>query len=289
MRDVQLFAVIESGPIPLPVPEQARHVHDLFDDLPVGVYTALATFDHNKFLLLNDHLDRLEKSMDLLDWDYRLDRLSLRRALDQVVSDYPLPNARVRIDVLSQAISVQKVRSRLLIALSPFVPIPETIYEQGVSVGTIRGLVRSQPLVKRADFVFQRRKCFENKPDLYECLLLDDGGYILEGTTSNFFAIRDGRVWTAGEGMLEGIARRIVLQVATETGIPVVLEPVHIDDVRDIDEAALSSSSRAIVPIVKIDQRQIRSGRPGPITGRLLHAYRQVVEQVIRPAFTAGE
>ncbi len=289
MRDVQLFAVIESGPIPLPVPEQARHVHDLFDDLPVGVYTALATFDHNKFLLLNDHLDRLEKSMDLLDWDYRLDRLSLRRALDQVVSDYPLPNARVRIDVLSQAISVQKVRSRLLIALSPFVPIPETIYEQGVSVGTIRGLVRSQPLVKRADFVFQRRKCFENKPDLYECLLLDDGGYILEGTTSNFFAIRDGRVWTAGEGMLEGIARRIVLQVATETGIPVVLEPVHIDDIRDIDEAALSSSSRAIVPIVKIDQRQIRSGRPGPITGRLLHAYRQVVEQVIRPAFTAGE
>jgi len=91
MTSVQLFAVTPQGPLPLSVPAGARNIHDLFDTLPAGCYTAFATFDHNKFFLLTDHLDRLENSLILMGWDYQLDRIALRRALHEVVSAYPLP------------------------------------------------------------------------------------------------------------------------------------------------------------------------------------------------------
>lgn len=284
MNLVQLFAVTPDGPLPLPVPASARHIHDLFDSLPVGVYTALATFDHNKFLLLDDHLARLENSLFLIGWDYRLDRIALRRALHEVVSAYPLSNSRLRLDVLARPASQFKTESRLLIALSPFNPIPESLYLDGVVVGTTRQLSRSEPLVKKAEFVLQRRACLEADTNLYECLMLDEDGYLLEGTTSNFYAVRDGVLWTAGHGVLEGIARRLVLQVAADLGLSLHMDPVHIDEISHIEEAALSSSSRAIIPIIQIDDQTIGDGRPGPVTHRLLHAYQDVVARVIRPA-----
>jgi branched-chain amino acid aminotransferase len=284
MRNVQLFAVTSTGPLALDVPASAKHVHDLFDDLPVGVYTALATIEHNKFLLLADHLDRLEKSMWLLGWDYRLDRQALRTALHETVTAYPLSNARVRLDVLEKPVPGIISESRLLIGLSPFVSPPESIYQNGVVTGTIRNLVREDPLVKMAKFVFERRKCLEVYSEVYECLLVDAEGYILEGTTSNFYAMKDGMLWTAGQGVLEGVARKIVLKVAQAEKLPINYSPIHVGDLDDLDEAALSSSSRAIVPIVKIDDQQIGSGRPGPIMTELLADYQRAVSRLIRPA-----
>jgi branched-chain amino acid aminotransferase len=285
MNSVQLFAVTSEGLLPLPVPADAGHIHNLFDTLPAGFYTALATFEHNKFLLLDDHLDRLENSLILLGWDYRLDRTALCRALHEVVTAYPLPNSRIRLDVLARPVPHFNTDSRLLIALSPFDPIPESLYRDGVVVGTTRGLNRSQPLVKKAAFVLQRRKCLEADSEIYECLMLDEDGYILEGTTSNFYAVRDGVMWTPGQGVLEGVARRLVLEVVADLGLPLRLEPVHVDDISELAEAALSSSSRAIIPIIQIDGRTIGAGRPGPITRRILRAYQDVVAQVIRPAY----
>ena len=285
VTSVQLFAVTPEGPLPLPVPAGAENIHDLFDTLPTGFYTALATFDHNKFLLLGDHLDRLENSLILLGWDYQLDRAALCRALHEVVTTYPLPNARVRLDVLARPVPHFDTNSRLLIALSPFDPLPVSLYREGVVVGTTRGLSRSQPLVKKAEFVLQRRQCLEADSKIYEYLMLDEDGYILEGTTSNFYAFRDGVLWTAGQGVLEGVARRLVLEVVANLGLPLRLDPVHVNNISELDEAALSSSSRAIIPIVQIDGQSIGPGRPGPITLRLLRAYQEVVAQVIRPAY----
>ena len=76
MSEFQLFAVEDAGPRPLPVPPEATQFTDLYRGLPLGVYDALRTFDHNKFLYLNRHLARTERSMALLGWSYRLDPVS---------------------------------------------------------------------------------------------------------------------------------------------------------------------------------------------------------------------
>ncbi len=284
MRSVQLFAVTESGPISLPIPDYANHVNDLYDPLPVGVYTALCTFEHNKFLHLEDHLDRLDQSMKLSGWDYTLDRLTLRQCLHQVCTNYPIFNARVRLDVLVEIADMLETDSRVLIGLSPFEPLPRSLYEEGVRVGIASKLSREQPQIKKAAFVFERRKYIEDNPAYYECLMMDDEGRILEGLTSNFFGVRGGVLWTAGQGMLEGIARKIVLHVANDLSIPVRFEPVRLDEIGALDEAAISSSSRAIIPIIQIGDQVVGNGRPGPLTGELLKAYNAYVRETIRLA-----
>lgn len=285
MSHVQLHGLTPDGPQRLSLPAAGvASIHDLFADLPVGVYTSLRTFEHNQFLHLSDHLDRLEESMALMGWEYQLDRFRLRRALHQVCSAYPEPNARVRLDVLAQAVHWSECSCRELIGLFPFKPIPHQLYELGVRVAIARQLARTKPKAKQAQFAQDRRPYLVGNPDAYECLLLDPDGFILEGTTSNFYAVKDGVLWTAGEGVLEGIARKIVLKVAEKISVPVHLQPVHVDEIERLDECALSSSSRAIMPIVNIDGRVVADGRPGPVSRRLLLAYNAYVASALAPA-----
>jgi branched-subunit amino acid aminotransferase/4-amino-4-deoxychorismate lyase len=84
--------------------------------------------------------------------------------------------------------------------------------------------------------------------------------------------------------VLAGVTRRILLDLAAQLGIPVVLEPVPLAEVAALDEAALSSSSRALVPIVQIEQTVIGNGRPGPVCRRLLAAYNQFVQSAVKTA-----
>jgi branched-chain amino acid aminotransferase len=125
----------------------------------------------------------------------------------------------------------------------------------------------------------------EKRSTLFEALLIDEQGYIMEGASSNFYAIKDGVLWSADQGVLEGTARTILIEVAKEMKIPIHYAAVHIDDIDRLDECGISSSSRDIVPVVRIDDQVIGSGLPGPITRKLLQAYRTYVEQAIMPAF----
>jgi branched-subunit amino acid aminotransferase/4-amino-4-deoxychorismate lyase len=183
---------------------------------------------------------------------------------------------RVRFDVLAEPASTLGVDSRVLLALMVFTPPPPAMYQQGVALDFAAGLQRKQPLIKTADFAIKRRAFMHAA---YESLLVNENGEILEGTGSNFFAVRDGVVWTAGEGVLEGIARQIILEIIAQLGIPLRLEPVSAADLALLDEAAMSSSSRALIPVVEIAGQRIGNGRPGPITRRILAAYNEYVAQ----------
>ena len=118
----------------------------------------------------------------------------------------------------------------------------------------------------------------------YEYLLLDSAGRILEGTGTNFWGVRDGVVYTAGEGVLEGITREILLQIISELGIPLRLEAVSAAESAALDEAALSGSSRAFLPVIEIAGQTIGDGRPGPLTGRILAAYNAFVADNVKVA-----
>jgi len=289
MNDVQLFAVSPAGPVQLSPAGPLHSIYDLPDTLPYGVYTVLRTFEHNKFLGLTDHLDRMEQSIELLGWSYRPDWRAIRRALHEVCTAYPPPNGRVRLDVLAGPAEEMGTESRELITLAPFEPVPEACYREGVRVGVARRLQRPQPRAKTADFVLARRDYPVGRPRAFEYLLLSEDGHILEGSGSNFYALRDGVLWTAGEGVLEGITRKIILRLAPELGIPVRLAAVALADVPHLDEAFMSGSSRGIIPIIAIDGKTVGEGRPGPITRRLMAAYDGYVTQAIRPAIDAGD
>lgn len=282
--ELEFFAVLSDDVEAIQIPEKDAIVSALYTGLPLGVYTGMRTYKHNQFLHLEEHLTRLEESIAALEWDYQLEKRALRKALHHVCTGYKQSDARVRIDVLAAGEIRLTTGSRVLISLSPYAPIPNSVYKNGVQVRIEAAIPRSQPEVKKAEFAVTRRKYLERDPSTYECLITDANGHILEGTTSNFYGVRNGVLWTPGFGVLEGIARMIILNLADAAHIPVRLNPICVDDLPTLSESALSSASRGLVPIVQIADQTIGDGLPGPISRKLIEAYRAYVIREIRTA-----
>lgn len=104
---------------------------------------------------------------------------------------------------------------------------------------------------KDSAWVKERKHLEALKPaDVNEIVLHDESGALLEGTQTNFYAVMDGKLYTAGEGVLEGTVRRLLLQVCAAHNVPVVLDPPpNIQDLGKWEGALLSSTSRLALPI----------------------------------------
>jgi branched-chain amino acid aminotransferase len=285
MSELELWAVTAAGPVPLSaVAERApRDLHELFDGFAPGVYSGLRTYGHDRFLGLEHHLERTERSAALLGWSERLDDLLLRRSLHALVSAHRSADARVRFDWLAAPVTAPDGESRLLVGLAPLLPIAPELLERGVLLG-LCPLRRPAPLIKTTDFVRRRRACSELDPVAYEHLLVSEDGLVLEGTSSNFFGVRAGRLVTAGTGVLEGVTRRIVLELAGPLGLDTSFDGIRVDALASLDEAFICSSTREIVPAVQIGTRGIGTGCPGPVTQALHAAFRRFAAASARPA-----
>jgi branched-subunit amino acid aminotransferase/4-amino-4-deoxychorismate lyase len=104
-------------------------------------------------------------------------------------------------------------------------------------------------------------------------------GQILEGMTSNFFHVRDGVLYTAQRDILLGVTRRTVIRVARGRGVEVRYKPLKLEQLSAVDEAFITSSSRGIVPVIKIDEVKVGQGRVGELTKQLSAAYEAYVIQ----------
>jgi D-alanine transaminase len=124
-----------------------------------------------------------------------------------------------------------------------------------------------------------------HQADAFEALFVRDG-ILIEGSHSNLFGVLDGTLITypACNYILAGITRALVLQLARELDIPTAEAGIPWDRIDDVEELFLSGTTTEVMPVVRVDDRTIGSGRPGPITTRLQQAYRGRI-----PAFqTAG-
>src|SRR5262249_22513977 len=109
-------------------------------------------------------------------------------------------------------------------------------------------------------------------------ILTDSRGSVTEGVGYNFFIVTDGVIRTAGDrGVLQGVSRGTVFDLAREMALPVVEEDFQPYDVYTADEAFFTSTSPCILPVTRVDRRPIGDGRPGPITARLLRAWSETV------------
>jgi branched-chain amino acid aminotransferase len=231
-----------------------------------GVYTVGRTFKRYHVLLFDQHLDRLEESARLEGIPAKLDRQAVRHTLRRLIELGDYPESRFRITIPRHA------PDHTVISLEPFTPVSPELIKSGVRVAIVEA-ARKNPQAKTTAWMHQRKNKNAKLPDgVYEGLLTNPQGFILEGLSSNFYAILNGVLHTAGEGVLAGMAQRIVLQVA-EGFLPTQMTPVDSKALWGLDEAFLSSASRGIVPIVMINTQIIANGQPGPFTERLIEAY----------------
>ncbi|HEY3446580.1 MAG TPA: aminotransferase class IV [Myxococcales bacterium] len=129
----------------------------------------------------------------------------------------------------------------------------------------------------------------------YEALLVDAQGRVTEASSANVFAVRRGELATPplGAGILEGVTRRVVLALAQQIGIPAAEAELWPDDLCRADEVFITSTTRELVPVTHLargekDTVTIGSGRPGPVTLRLLEAFRARAIAEVAAARTLG-
>lgn len=237
-----------------------------------GIYTVTNTYNIFQVLKFDAHLDRMEDSARREGIPLQLDRPALKNALRSMISEAGFGDVRFRVTVSASQPDC------MIISLEPFEPPSPLLIIQGVRCITLANSARHHAASKTTDWMHKRQSIKENLPaNIFEALLLDADGYILEGTTSNFYAIVDGELRTAGANVLYGIAQQIVFEVAPGI-VPVNKTAVHISDLPRVEEAFITSSSRGIMPVVKIDEKVIGEGVPGPLTMALREAYSRWVK-----------
>lgn len=241
-------------------------------DEPNGVYTITNTYNRTQVLKMDAHLNRLEDSARRENIPLKLDRPRLRAALREMIESCDYGDVRFRITV------PQAAPDQLILSLEPFTPPPPEAYREGVRCVTVPHSKRHNPDAKTTDWMHDRmaiQRSFAR--GIYEGLLLNEDGYILEGLSSNFYGILSGELHTAAAGMLPGIALQIVLEIAPAI-LPVKREAIHQLDILRLDEAFITSASRGIVPVIEIDGTRIGDGMPGTFTRALMEAYRAWVD-----------
>jgi branched-chain amino acid aminotransferase len=253
-----------------------RSMREASAALPEGAYTTFRTYGGNRLLRLDQHIRRLEESVALMGRPARLDSLAVRRGLSHALRATGYPESRFRLTFAPPA---------LFISIESFTPYPPALYETGVWCVTVP-LHRQNPQAKSTTFIASATQAYDALPaGAHEGLMVGEDGAILEGLSSNFFAVlphcEEGdalALHTEDARVLAGVTRAIVLELARAL-IPVSYRAATLDALGEMRECFITSVSREVLPVVKIDQQVIGDGRPGPITRALMQRFREMVER----------
>ena len=254
-----------------------------------GVFDTTRTFRHRPYKL-REHLERLKRSLHFIRLDLGISFAELEHITLEVV-ERNRPLWAENDDVwIHQVIS----RGRLRSAGGPTVvimtePLPfasfARFYRIGVSLIT-PGIRHTPPqcveprvkTVSRLNLVLAELEAQQADPEAY-ALLLDLEGNITEYTSGNFFIVRQGCLITPFERTsLGGIARETVLEFAEELGIPTREADITPYDACNADEAFITSTSKCILPVGRLNGIRIGTTVPGPVTKRLLETWSARVE-----------
>ncbi len=269
--------------------EMRLPVTDLGFQLADMCYDALHVHE-GRFFRMNDHLDRFEHAIAERRYDtLGLDRDDFAEILMACVGRSGLRNSMVNIVATrgspeSGHKDLRSCSNRLMVWALPYYSVvseEETINGCDIVVAdTIRIPPEAvDPTIKnygRLDFV---RALFEayDKEARY-AVLLDGEGNVTEGRGWNIFALDSGHLISPDEGVLQGITRRTVVELAEKLNIEAKLEKLPANRMRGAEEIFLTSTAGGIVPVKSIDGNAVGDGNVGPVTQRLTDMYWELHE-----------
>lgn len=261
-----------------------------------GLFETMRAYEGEVFRL-EDHLRRLSASAEILGLPIKT--LELKGAVVRTIRANRLGSARVRIAISGGEGEMNAdpgtcKSPTVLILAQEYKPYPESVYEKGLRavVSSIRRNAGS-PLsrLKSASYlesIIARQEA--RKAGVEEAICLNDKGLLAEASMSNIFIVTRGLLRTPGldSAVLAGITREVVLELASQLGIPAAEDDIRQDELFDAEEAFLTNSLIEVMPLTEVDKRQIGSGRAGAITGVLLKAYRKLLPPTPRGRSVQG-
>jgi branched-chain amino acid aminotransferase len=255
-----------------------------------GVFEGLRSYS-GKVFRLTQHLERLWASAKAICLTIPMAKDEVAKAVNDTLAKNNLKDAYIRLVVTrgAGALGLDPGRTsnpQVIIITDHIALYPKELYENGLEIVTA-STIRNHPQalsarIKSLNYLNNILAKIEGlQAGCQEALMLNHLGHVAECTADNIFLVREGEVYTPplDAGILEGITRDAVIELAREAKFAVHEETLTRHDVYTADEVFLTGSGAEIIPVIKVDNRVIGAGTPGPITRELTKRFHELTRR----------
>ncbi len=253
-----------------------------------GVFEGIRSYSGRVFKLV-EHVERLYDSARSIWLEIPMPPAELAKAVEETLKVNNLVDAYIRVVVTRGAGSLgldpRKTTDPQIIIITDSISLyPPELYEHGLKIitaGTIRNHPAAlNPRIKSLNYLNNvLGKIEATNSGCLEALMMNHKGEVSECTGDNLFIVRKGELHTPSidSGILEGITRQAVIDLAGEAGIKVVERTMDRHDIYTADECFLTGTAAEVIPVIECDARKIGEGTPGPITKDLHRRFHALV------------
>lgn len=254
-----------------------------------GVFEGIRVYN-GKIFKHREHIQRLYESARAIMLDIPMPPDALMQAVEQTVRAFGKPDGYIRLVISRGAgnlgIDPRKCEPQVIIIVDDIQLYPKELYESGLEIitaATIRNHNNAlNPRIKSLNYLNNILAKLEAiRAGCLEAIMLNTKGEVAECTADNIFLVKNGVLKTPppDAGILLGITRNTILELAQAQGIPTLECNLTRLDVYTADECFLTGTGAEVIPVVKVDARPIGSGKPGPITRQLRERYQALVRE----------
>jgi branched-chain amino acid aminotransferase len=278
--------VMYCGGTILPMAEARVSALDAGLLLGFGLFETLRTYG-GRPMRLAAHLARLRASGQALRIFVRETDERIAQAIGELVAANGVPDARVRITATRGPLAAEldddeAPPATLLVTAGPMTPYPADLYAAGatVVVSDIRANETDPATFHKTTAYATNLLALRDahRARALEALRFNTRRRLAEGTMSNVFLVRGGRLLTppVEDGLLAGVTRAAVLELAAAIDVPAEQASLTVDDLLAAEEVFLTNSIMEIMPVARVERHEVGAGRPGPVTQRLAGAYKEL-------------
>ncbi|MCG8028488.1 MAG: branched-chain-amino-acid transaminase [Candidatus Thiodiazotropha taylori] len=249
-----------------------------------GVFEGIRFFNNHPFML-HEHLVRLQKSAKAIGLELPYDNQAVLNAIELIINNFTEDSGYLRL-IVTRGVGPLGLdptgctKPSLFIMADQLAIVSERTRSAGVKliIASTRRLPNDglDSRIKSLNYLNQILARMEaNQAGADEAVLLNQAGRVAEGTTENLFIVVEGRLLTppVTDGALDGITRKLVIQLAQQNGVSVTESPLTSYDLYNADECFLTGTGAELIPVRKIDGRKVNSC-PGPVFKELERCYR---------------
>jgi branched-chain amino acid aminotransferase len=261
-----------------------------------GVFEGIRAY-HGRVFRLKEHIDRLFYSAKAILLTIPISHEQLMEAVVETCRRNKLSDCYIRLLVTrgvgTLGLNPNRCKNPSVIIIAGKIQLyPPQYYEKGlaiITVPTVRNLHSAlNPAIKSLNYLNNiMAKIEANNSGCEEAIMLNSEGFVAECTGDNIFIIKEGMLMTPplSAGALYGITRRVVMDMGEESGLKVSEPQLSRYDLFNADECFLTGTGAELVPVIKIDGRVIGTGKPGPVTKRLVAQYHALTKVSGEPIY----
>jgi len=261
-----------------------------------GIFEGIRAYNGRVFRF-EKHLTRLYESAKAIMLEIPMSKEEMKETVLKTIRANELQDAYIRL-VVSRGVGDLGLdpnkcnEATVVIIASDITLYPDEFYEEGLEVITVptrRNISEGvNPRVKSLNYLNNiMAKIEANQAGVLEAIMLNNEGYVAECTGDNIFIIKDDKLITPPTyaGILKGVKREVVMEVAPKFGLEVKEELFTRHDLFTADECFLSGTAAEVIPVVKIDGRKVGAGEPGEYTWKLIEEFRKLANSTGTPIY----